>query len=97
MKEICDKKNELIISHRVHRNTVNHDSLCEQKVTLSLALFFAELTKVLELEGGEKAKLTCKILSFVNKYTMQPLTTTDANKGNLKPEVKPFYLQKTKD
>ena len=97
VKELCNKnKNELISSCRIHKNTVNPDSLAKQKVKPALALFSTELTKALELEHGEKAKGTCKFLAFMNKHIMQPLTTTDPNKGHLIPEAKPFSLRMTK-
>ena len=51
VKELCNKnKNELISSCRIHKNTVNPDSLAKQKVKPALALFSTELTKALELE-----------------------------------------------
>ena len=89
-------KNKLLSSVRVNKNTFNPDSLSKQKVQPALGLFSTKLTKALRMEHGEQAKGTCLFLETFNKYVMQPLTTTDPNKGFLVPEAKPFFSSRDK-
>ena len=91
-KELYNKnKNKLISSCKIYKNKVNPDSLGKQKVKLALALVSTKLTKALELEYREKAKVTCKFLAFINKHIIQSSTIMDLNKGHCIPEAKPFF------
>ena len=76
---------------RLNKSTVLSSNLDKQKVALALAIFSSEVTSVLRLEFGEKAKATYLIFEFFNYYIFEPVLTTNTYKQCKNTKATPFY------
>ena len=85
-----ENKDKLVSNFRMQRNVAFIDNMSKQKVKPALALFSKDLTTALKDQHGNEAIGTCKFLEMFQDYTMQPLLTVSASKGNKVKEATVF-------